>query len=79
MRLASFNVLNYFTTLGTDSASCVAYKDRFGDGVTVREGCPQRGAWDAADLRRQQDKIVAAIGDLDADVVGEAEFDALNR
>ncbi|WP_431800757.1 ExeM/NucH family extracellular endonuclease [Microbacterium sp. bgisy203] len=75
VRLASFNVLNYFTTLGTDSASCVAYKDRFGDGVTVREGCDQRGAWDSADLTRQQDKIVAAINALDADVVGLMEIE----
>ncbi|MCT9820159.1 ExeM/NucH family extracellular endonuclease [Microbacterium sp. W1N] len=75
LSIASFNVLNYFTTLGTDSASCVAYSDRFGDGVTVREGCDQRGAWDAGDLERQQDKIVAAISALDADVVGLMEIE----
>jgi len=75
LTLASFNVLNYFTTLGTDSASCVAYSDRFGDGVTVREGCDQRGAWDAADLARQQAKLVAAITALDADVVGLMEIE----
>ena len=70
LSIASFNVLNYFTTLGAENASCVAYRDRFGDGVTVREGCPQRGAWDAEDLARQQVKIVEAINTLDADVVG---------
>ena len=75
LSIASFNVLNYFTTVGTDSASCVAYSDRFGDGVTVREGCDQRGAWDAEDLQRQQDKIVAAIEQLDADVVGLMEIE----
>ncbi len=75
LSIASFNVLNYFTTLGTDDASCVAYTDRLGDGVTVREGCDQRGAWDAADLARQQDKIVAAIEALDADVVGLMEIE----
>ncbi len=73
--LASFNVLNYFTTLGTETASCVAYPDRFGDGVTVREGCAQRGAWDADDLARQQAKLVAAIDALDADVVGLMEIE----
>lgn len=73
--VASFNVLNYFTTLGTATASCVAYKDRAGDGVTVDEGCNQRGAWDAQDLQRQQDKIVAAINALDADVVGLLEIE----
>jgi len=75
LTVASFNVLNYFTTLGTDDASCVAYTDRTGDGVTVREGCDQRGAWDAADLERQQAKIVAAIEALDADVVGLLEIE----
>jgi 5'-nucleotidase len=73
--VASFNVLNYFTTLGDATASCVPYTDRAGDGVTVKEGCAQRGAWDAADLQRQQDKIVAAINALDADVVGLMEIE----
>ncbi len=73
--VASFNVLNYFTTLGADTASCVAYEDRTGDPVTVREGCDQRGAWDPEDLQRQQDKIVAAVNALDADVVGLMEIE----
>nr|WP_275889518.1 ExeM/NucH family extracellular endonuclease [Nakamurella flavida] len=75
LRVASFNVLNYFTTLGTDTATCEPYTDRAGDGVTVRDDCAQRGAWDAADLQRQQDKIVAAISALDADVVGLMEIE----
>ncbi|MFJ6679505.1 ExeM/NucH family extracellular endonuclease [Microbacterium sp. NPDC091382] len=75
LSIASFNVLNYFTTLGTDSASCEAYTDRFGDGVTVRDGCAQRGAWDAADLARQQAKIVEAIASVDAGVVGLMEIE----
>jgi len=73
--VASFNVLNYFTTLGAGTASCVAYPDRTGDGVTVKEGCDQRGAWDPDDLQRQQDKIVAAVNALDADVVGLMEIE----
>ena len=73
--VASFNVLNYFTTLGTDAASCRAYVDRTGDGLTVRDGCAQRGAWDAGDLARQQEKLVAAINALDADVVGLMEIE----
>ncbi|WP_424449506.1 ExeM/NucH family extracellular endonuclease [Microbacterium arborescens] len=73
--IASFNVLNYFTTLGTDDAACVAYTDRFGDGVTVRDGCDQRGAWDAGDFERQQRKLVAAITELDASVVGLMEIE----
>ncbi len=75
LTVASFNVLNYFTTLGAGTASCVAYPDRAGDPVTVREGCAQRGAWDPDDLTRQQDKIVAAINALDADVVGLMEIE----
>jgi 5'-nucleotidase len=77
--VASFNVLNYFTTLGADTASCVAYEDRTGDPVTVREGCDQRGAWDPEDLQRQQDKIVAAVNALDADVVGLMEIEGSAR
>ncbi len=73
--VASFNVLNYFTTLGEETASCVAYTAPGGEPVTVREGCDQRGAWDAADLERQQSKIVAAIDALDADVVGLLEIE----
>ncbi|ADG74529.1 5'-Nucleotidase domain protein [Cellulomonas flavigena DSM 20109] len=73
--VASFNVLNYFTTLGADTAACEAYRDRAGDPVTVSTGCAQRGAWDPDDLQRQQDKIVAAIDALDADVVGLLEIE----
>ncbi|HEV2888199.1 MAG TPA: ExeM/NucH family extracellular endonuclease [Jatrophihabitans sp.] len=75
LKVASFNVLNYFTTLGTDNSSCTAFKDRDGDGSTVSGGCDQRGAWDSADLARQQAKIVKAINALDADVVGLMEVE----
>ncbi|MCM0639222.1 ExeM/NucH family extracellular endonuclease [Cellulomonas wangsupingiae] len=75
LSVASFNVLNYFTTLGDQDASCVAYTDPSGEPVTVRTGCDQRGAWDAEDLGRQQAKIVAAISALDADVVGLLEIE----
>jgi len=75
LSVASFNVLNYFTTLGDQTASCVAYTDPRGEPVTVRDGCDQRGAWDAEDLERQQVKIVAAIAALDADVVGLLEIE----
>ena len=79
--VASFNVLNYFTTLGdadddnVGDGGCEAYTDRDGDGTTVRGGCDQRGAWDPEDLARQQAKIVAAINTLDADVVGLMEIE----
>ena len=77
IKLASFNVLNYFTTLGADVPGCTPYKDRAGQGVTVDEcsGNGPRGAWDAANLQRQQDKIVAAINAMDADVIGLLEIE----
>ena len=73
--VASFNVLNYFTTLGEGAAGCLAFTDRDGDGNNVRTGCEQRGAWDSDDLARQQTKIVNAINALDADVVGLMEIE----
>lgn len=49
--VASFNVLNYFTTMGS------------------------RGAVDADEFERQQQKIVSAIAEIDADVVGLIEIE----
>ncbi len=51
LKVASLNVLNYFTTLG------------------------QRGASNAAELQRQQDKLVTTIVGLDADVLGLIEIE----
>ncbi|BDV30719.1 ExeM/NucH family extracellular endonuclease [Microbacterium terricola] len=73
--VASFNVLNYFTTLGAANPACEPFVDRTGDGVTVDEGCDQRGAWDPEDLARQQEKIVSAINALDASVIGLMEIE----
>jgi 5'-nucleotidase len=81
VKIASFNVLNYFTTLGdpdddnVGDGGCTAFTDRDGDGNNVRGGCDQRGAWDPEDLDRQQTKIVRAINALDADVVGLMEIE----
>lgn len=77
LQVATFNVLNYFTTLGSSVSGCTSYQDRTGDGVTVDE-CPgtgPRGAWDAPDLERQQAKVVEAINALGADVVGLLEIE----
>ena len=77
LKVASFNVLNYFTTLGADVAGCTSYNDRAGTPITVNS-CPgngPRGAWDAASLARQQAKIVAAINATDADVLGLTEIE----
>ena len=81
LKIASFNVLNYFTTLGdanddnVGDGGCNPFRDRDGDGNTVAGGCDQRGAWDPQDFERQQSKIVSAINALDADVVGLLEIE----
>lgn|GEM_PF-930458 len=73
--IATFNVLNYFTALGEDHCSSSQnYKDRQGNPVTAN-GCLPRGAWNAENLQRQQAKIVAAINEMDADVVGLEEVE----
>jgi 5'-nucleotidase len=86
VKLAAFNVLNYFPTTALEwiamgnGNSCTSY-NRPGvvpaQPITV-DSCGDdgpRGAWDEASLRRQQDKIVAAINALDADVVGLTEIE----
>ena len=75
LRVASFNVLNYFTDLGVDDPDCDAYYDRDGNGNNVQGGCDRRGAWDAEDLARQTAKEVSAITALEADVVGLMEIE----
>lgn len=59
MTVASFNVLNYFTTVDDGTVTCSG-------------GC--RGADSEAELDRQRDKIVAALLEIDADVVGLVEI-----
>lgn len=81
VKIASFNVLNYFTTTGEDAvslgATCTYYRDRDANPITVNS-CDNpgvRGAANAANLTRQQAKIVAAINALDADVVSLEEIE----
>ena len=62
--IASFNVLNYFTTLDTGPSIC---------SPSGTLGC--RGANSAAELARQTDKIVAALAAIDADIVGLIEIE----
>lgn len=76
LSVASFNVLNYFTTLGESTTGCQTYTPLpNGQANSVRTGCDVRGAWDTADFARQQSKIVTAIEDLDASVVGLMEIE----
>ncbi|MGH3357392.1 MAG: ExeM/NucH family extracellular endonuclease, partial [Nocardioidaceae bacterium] len=75
VRLATFNVLNYFTTTGDRLDGCTYYRDRDGNPITVSGGCDARGAANAENLERQQDKIVKAINHLGADVVTLEEIE----
>ena len=65
VRVASFNVLNYFTTIDQAGASC------FPSGT--RSDC--RGADSAAEFTRQRDKIVAALVAINADAVSLIEIE----
>ncbi|MDO5706616.1 MAG: ExeM/NucH family extracellular endonuclease, partial [Paracoccus sp. (in: a-proteobacteria)] len=61
VKVAAFNVLNYFTTLSGSTGPA-------GD-------LSPRGANNLAEFERQEAKIVAAINSLDADVVGLLEIE----
>jgi predicted extracellular nuclease len=78
IRLATFNVLNYFTTLGGDVPGCSAYVDRDDNPIATRS-CSgpngPRGAWDRASFERQQAKIVNAINTMDVDIVSLEELE----
>lgn len=63
LKVASFNVLNYFTTLDEGSPAC---------GPDGTLDC--RGANSSEELTRQTQKIVAAICAMDADIVGLMEL-----
>ena len=69
LKIASFNVLNYFPTTGEDLVGCRYFTDRAGNPITVDGGCDSRGAANKENFERQEAKIVAAINGLDADVV----------
>lgn len=56
IRVASFNTLNYFTTLRSENSNA-------------------RGASNATEFQRQQDKLVSAITGLNADVIGLIEIE----
>ncbi|MEO1056059.1 MAG: ExeM/NucH family extracellular endonuclease [Actinomycetota bacterium] len=68
MSIASFNVLNYFTTIDE-----TASRDTGPCGPSGTLDC--RGADSESELERQRDKIVAAILELDADVLGLVELE----
>jgi uncharacterized protein len=74
LKVASFNVLNYFTTFtnGQTSSGQTGQGCTLGNGSVTASNC--RGASNLNEFQRQQAKIVAAIAGLDADVVGLMEI-----
>jgi len=64
LTVASFNVLNYFTTIDEGNPIC---------GPEANQDC--RGADSVEEFIRQRDKIVNAIALMDADVVGLIELE----
>lgn len=64
LKIASLNVLNYFTTIDTGAAICGPNQDM---------GC--RGADTVDELNRQRAKLLSALQGLDADIVGLMEIE----
>lgn len=64
LRLASFNTLNYFSTIDNSGAIC---------GPAQNQDC--RGADNADEFARQRAKTIAAITSMDADIVGLLEIE----
>ena len=73
-KVATFNVLNYFSDLGENEPGCKGYEDRDHKYVTDKN-CKLRGAWSSQAFANQQTKIVQAINTIDADVVALEEIE----
>ena len=73
-KVATFNVLNYFSDLGENEPGCKGYEDRDHKYVTDKD-CKLRGAWSSQAFANQQTKIVQAINTIDADVVALEEIE----
>ncbi|ROR73956.1 ExeM/NucH family extracellular endonuclease [Bogoriella caseilytica] len=74
LRLAGFNVLNYFPNLGEDEPGCGYHEDRFGDPTTA-DWCDVRGAYSQQHFETQQARIIETIVAMDADVVALQEME----
>ena len=83
IKLATFNVLNFFPTTGNEfvamggGRTCTYFTDRAGNQITNDSCNPNgpRGAANDANLVRQRDKIVSAINTADADIVSLEELE----
>ena len=77
LKLATFNVLNYFPDLGATEdtyKNCRYFADRDGTPVTT-DFCEVRGAWTPEAFTDQETKIVTAIKGLGADVISLEEIE----
>ncbi|MGE9807882.1 ExeM/NucH family extracellular endonuclease [Janibacter sp. G1551] len=77
VRLASFNVLNYFTDLGIDENEfkhCDYFADRDGNPVAT-DFCEVRGAWTDAAFADQKAKLITAVNSLDSGIVALSEIE----
>ncbi|MFZ1381627.1 MAG: 5'-nucleotidase C-terminal domain-containing protein [Scrofimicrobium sp.] len=85
--VGGFNLENYFPINqgGSWKVTCTSYNDNNGVPITTNR-CPDytengvtvtgpRGAWDKANLDRQTAKLVPAINNLDASVLGVMELE----
>ena len=68
LRVASFNVLNYFSTIDATSSNTTG---PCGPSATL--DC--RGADSSAEFDRQNEKLIAALSAIDADVLGLVEIE----
>lgn len=91
VKLATFNVLNFFNTTGeayvaAGGTACTYYEDRDGNPIGNRRcgtvnaagenaGNGPRGAATQASYERQRAKVVRAVNTLDADVVALEEIE----
>ncbi len=83
LRLATFNVENFFPTSAADYTAaaagntCTSFDDRAATPITVNQCVPNgpRGAWDGTNLDRQLAKEIPAINSLDADVMSLEEIE----
>lgn len=64
LKIASFNVLNYFTTIDSGASIC---------GPSGNQEC--RGADSSGEFTRQRDKILSALSRIDADITGLIELE----
>jgi uncharacterized protein len=68
IRVATFNVLNYFSTIDTTSSSTNGPC-----GPTATLDC--RGADSDVEFERQNEKLIAALTKIDADIIGLVEIE----